>query len=535
MEQPPAVPKGRRAHLQPQLRRHLPQAALPSEVGGQLLAQLRGGGVEQLRQLGILAAHGAPALPHPGVILPPVQQGGQLPVHRRHIGGEVEAPVRKIPGEVLRQGAAPGHHGGGGVVHGVEGGGIVLLPAPVPQGAAPAQLSGGPVKDDGHVVVVPGRAKGGPQGLGQGPEGGGGRLQLSLDQALSPQISRAGQLRGQPGPQHPQAPLRQGEKNQGGQRPLIQAGQGQPPAPGPQQCGGVGPGKGQGGSGAALSPDSTGGQSPQGIGHGVHWGGVGPQVHGRPQHRPQDRPRGAARLAGGGEYGQSGQAPAHGDVLDQMQGSQRQQHRGRQHQQPRPSGGGREPVLPPGAQGSQGQGIAPAGPHGEGGLQSEGDHPRGRPARLAADDDPSSGVDGSGDEGHGPGLAEGLPVVKGEGHGKGQGGGGGAPQPLGQLQQTDRAQAGPGQGGHPPQAGARRPHKGHPEGGAVPQQHRPGQHGGEQKVDARLGPQCHGGGGQAHLPRLSGPQAQLEQFGADGLFGSHSPSPPVCPAWAGLV
>ena len=56
----------------------------------------------------------------------------------------------------------------------------------------PAQLSGGPVKDDGHVVVVPGRAKGGPQGLGQGPEGGGGRLQLPLDQALSAQASGAG-------------------------------------------------------------------------------------------------------------------------------------------------------------------------------------------------------------------------------------------------------------------------------------------------------------------------------------------------------
>ena len=192
MEQPPAVPEDRRAYLQSQLGRHLPQAALSRQVGGQLPAQLCGRRVEQFRQLGVLLTDSGPALPHPGVILPPVQQSGQLPVHRRHIGGEVEAPVGKIPGEILRQGAAPGHHGGGGVVHGVEGGGVVLLPAPVPQGAAPAQLSGGPVKNDGHVVVVPGRAKGGAQGLGQGAKGGGGRLQLPLDQALSAQASGAG-------------------------------------------------------------------------------------------------------------------------------------------------------------------------------------------------------------------------------------------------------------------------------------------------------------------------------------------------------
>ena len=78
--------------------------------------------------------HGGPAGPHPAVVLPAVQQGSQLPVHLPHIVPEVEAAVGEPAGEVPRPPPPPGQDGGQGVVHGIHGAGIVLLPGwhPVP-------------------------------------------------------------------------------------------------------------------------------------------------------------------------------------------------------------------------------------------------------------------------------------------------------------------------------------------------------------------------------------------------------------------
>ena len=118
----------------------------------------------------------------------------------------MDAPVGKVAGEVPPLRPAPLHHGGGGVVEGVEGGVVVCFPAPVPEGAPPALPPRRPVEDGGHVVVVVRGPEGGAQGVAQGAEGLGGALQLLLDQPLAPGIG--GRLRDGAGTQPVQHPLR---------------------------------------------------------------------------------------------------------------------------------------------------------------------------------------------------------------------------------------------------------------------------------------------------------------------------------------
>ena len=65
----------------------------------------------------------------------------------------MDAPVREVAGEVLGQGPAPLQQEGGCVVQGVEGAGVLLLPAELAQGAAPAHLLRRPVKDHRRVLL----------------------------------------------------------------------------------------------------------------------------------------------------------------------------------------------------------------------------------------------------------------------------------------------------------------------------------------------------------------------------------------------
>ena len=87
----------------------------------------------------------------------------------------MDAPGGEVDGEVRRLRPAPVQQGRGGVVEGVEGGHVLLAPAHVPQGAAPADHLCRAVEDDGRVLLLPGRRRAealaeGAQGLGAEPE-----------------------------------------------------------------------------------------------------------------------------------------------------------------------------------------------------------------------------------------------------------------------------------------------------------------------------------------------------------------------------
>ena len=70
----------------------------------------------------------------------------------------MDAAVGEVLGEVLGLGLAPFQEKGRGVVEGIEGGGVLLLPAQFTQGAAPAHPLRRPVKDHRRVLL---RGRGG--------------------------------------------------------------------------------------------------------------------------------------------------------------------------------------------------------------------------------------------------------------------------------------------------------------------------------------------------------------------------------------
>ena len=434
-------------------------------------------------------AYRRPALPDPGAVLPAVKQGGELLVHRGHKIGKMDAPVGEVPGEVLWLRPAPLHHGGGGVVQGVEGGVVVRLPAPVPKAAPPALAAGHPVEDGGHVVVVFRAPEGGAQGVVQGPEGQGGVLQLLLDDALGPQVRRALHLRGQPAPQPPEGPLRREQKEHPGQKGFIQEGQVQPPVPGPQHRRAVGQDVDQGGPHPPLALAQPGRQSRQAVGHGAERGCLAGQVDGHSNGRPLGHPGNRPPLPRGGHHHQHRQDPAQGDVFIQPQRRQRRQTGAQQ------GGGPDEPGLLPGlvhrpaGEGGQRPLEGPHRPCRQGDLQGEIDHIRRLPPPLGLDDEAGHPVEQPRHRRHGPGAAQRLPVVKGEGDGEGEDGRRSVPQAAGELQGGHGAKAYPHQRRSAAQAGPRRPHQGQPEGGAVLEDDRPRQHRRQQKVYARFRPQ----------------------------------------------
>ena len=67
--------------------------------------------------------------------------------------GEVDAAVGKMGGEILGHGLATLQQKGRGIVEGVKGGGILLLPAELAQRAAPAYLLRRPVENDRRVFL----------------------------------------------------------------------------------------------------------------------------------------------------------------------------------------------------------------------------------------------------------------------------------------------------------------------------------------------------------------------------------------------
>ena len=137
---------------------------------------------------------------------------------------------------------------------------------------------------------------------------------------------------------------------------------------------------------------------------------------------------------------------------------------------------------------------------------------------------------------HGPGLADRLQVVERKGHRKGEDGRGQVADGLGKGVQEQIADPRPDEGGPAAEPRPCGPHQGHRKGAAVVQDHRPRQHCGQQKVDARLQAQGQGRSGQFDLSRGPGLMAQLEKSCFDALSGSHAGSsfvqpgdrPPIC-------
>ena len=178
------APSGRRT---PCLRRpsHPPWDEGPRRSGrgrGQALKwsgrpQAGGGGGQQFTELGVLPPGAASGLLQLPPVLPPQQKGGEFPVDGGEKVRQVDTPVREVTGKVLGQGPAPLQQEGGGVVEGVEGAGVLLLPAELAQGAGPADPLRRPVEDYRRILLR--RHRGGPaEAVVQVPEGGGKTGQL---------------------------------------------------------------------------------------------------------------------------------------------------------------------------------------------------------------------------------------------------------------------------------------------------------------------------------------------------------------------
>ncbi|CAN3966144.1 Manganese transport regulator, partial [Dysosmobacter welbionis] len=102
---------------------------------------------------------------------------------------QVDAPVREVAGKVLGQRAPPLQQEGRGVVQGVEGAGVLLLPTELAQGAAPAHLFCRPVKDHRRVLLRGHRGRP-AHAVVQGPQSGGHPGQLGAHP-----LQRGGKLR----------------------------------------------------------------------------------------------------------------------------------------------------------------------------------------------------------------------------------------------------------------------------------------------------------------------------------------------------
>ena len=186
------------------------------------------------------------------------------------IGGEVEAALGKMGGEVLGCAMPPGEDGGQGVVHGVHGGGVILLPAVRLPGTVPADPGRGPAEDQGGVAVVVRDADGGVDGLIQPAKSQGGPLQPATHQLLGLQVwARSGLDRSEPGAQAAEGPSGQKEKENTAACGLVPQRAGGAGRRAPQGGGGGQQQPGQGGPGAAQAAEQSGPQGGQTVYRGI--------------------------------------------------------------------------------------------------------------------------------------------------------------------------------------------------------------------------------------------------------------------------
>ena len=366
----------------------------------------------------------------------------------------MDAAVGKILGEVLGHDPPPLQHHRRGVVHGVEGPGILPLPAEAAQGAAPAYPLRRPVEDDGgillagpgcpaHAVIqLPQRPRRLCQPLLQLlPDGGrvSGLLPFHPLPAEQPPGQSQEQSRSQSALQHQwlrqrfcggqQAHQRRGEKNQRGLHPLParafarqQPRQAQP-----------------GGEHAAARP--------------------GAKVRRQSQTQTRRRTHRRSPLIGGAGQQHAQQRPPHGDSRH-FQVRQAQQHRRSQKQQPIGRGAPvlRAEYLPEEPGGSPGQSRRRhAGrqvPQRRQGLENvDARHCQEQSRRRYR---------------HGPGPGQPLAPLKGGGGGEDQHPHRQKGQRVGEVQEQQCPQSGPRQGGGAVHPRSRRRHQSQGEGGIAP-------------------------------------------------------------------
>ena len=241
----------------------------------------------------------------------------------------MDAPVRKITGKVLGQDPSPLQQEGSGVVEGIEGAGVLLLPAEVAQCAAPADLLRCPVEDDsrvflaGHrgtpahtVVEVPQHCRR-PGQLGLEPLQ---RRHRRLRQGLPPD------------PLSSKEPPRQQQKRRAAQGHLCQQRLGHL-GRGRQQRQQGSPHKGHCSHTAAPSRPGACQQPSEAVGRAAeHRTGLGAEVRRKADAHARCRAGHRPSLVGGEEHQKTQQPPAQGDV-HHRQVPQRQQQRRAQYQQ----------------------------------------------------------------------------------------------------------------------------------------------------------------------------------------------------------
>ena len=238
----------------------------------------------------------------------------------------MDAPVREVAGKVLGQGSPPLHQIGRGVVQGVEGAGVLLLPAELAQGAAPADLLRRPVKDHRRVLLRRYRGTA-AHAVIQVPQGGGHAGQLGPHP-----LQGGGEFHGLP-PLHPLAaegPARQQKKQHGTGGRLRQQRCGEPPWQSRQHRRTP---KSQGRPDPAAAAAAPGQKPRQPIGRAEEdAAAVGAEVRRKARAKPGSGSRHGPPLIGGVCQQQAQQRPPDGDAR-QLHIHQGQQNGARQEQQ----------------------------------------------------------------------------------------------------------------------------------------------------------------------------------------------------------
>lgn len=151
-------------------------------------------------------------------------------------------------------------------------------------------------------------------------------------------------------------------------------------------------------------------------------------------------------------------------------------------------GGGGEGVGASGTHGCQELPVTPARRGAQDELRGKVDDVHRAPALLGEVDKPGAAVEQGGQQGHGPGAAESLYIIKRKAHRKGEDGRGGIAKAVGKAQLNKIPAKGSQQGGRPAGTGARCPHQSDPKRGVFFKYCRSRQYRGEQKMDACLAP-----------------------------------------------
>ena len=219
----------------------------------------------------------------------------------------MDAAVGEVNREVLGLDLAPLKEVGGGVIEGIEGGGVILLPAQLAQCAPTAYLFSRPVKDDGGVFLL--RRWGAAHAVVQLPE----RLRRPVEMSFQGCALWGVRYRFPQDPLSTEDPPGQGQKQQGTGHRFQKKRLGQFLAGGQHGCR-CAEKEGQ----RRHAPPSAfcGAQSRHAVGGGKQSAGPGREVRDESQPQPcRHTGHGTLIIGSVGQQGTQ-QDPAHGDVQD---------------------------------------------------------------------------------------------------------------------------------------------------------------------------------------------------------------------------